>query len=171
MSRAMSVDRRGYVVRLRGLPFTATAIDVIQFLSAGTKGSAISSSEIEVLRGVDGVVFTFSPDGKPNGEALVELKDEMSMRMAMKRHKEMMGNRYIELVRTSCCVTLLDRLTDESHTEVEILDWVSCTFLADELLCTCYAVPLISCRPFPGVDSVIIYDHACMPTDLLMTQR
>lgn len=44
-----------------------------------------------------GVIFTWTPDGRPTGEAFVELKDEEAQREAMKRHKELMGNRYIEL--------------------------------------------------------------------------
>lgn len=38
-----------------------------------------------------------TPDGRPTGEAFVELQDEGGQREAMKRHKELMGNRYIEL--------------------------------------------------------------------------
>ena len=88
----MSVDRRGYVVRLRGLPFSTSAEEVVQFLT--DRGSAL----VEIVRGVGGVTFMFSPEGKPTGEALVELQDEASMRMALRRHKEMLGSRFIELV-------------------------------------------------------------------------
>ncbi len=38
-----------------------------------------------------------TPDGRPTGEAFVELKDEEAQREAMKRHKEKMGARYIEI--------------------------------------------------------------------------
>lgn len=36
-------------------------------------------------------------EARPSGEAFVEFKDEESQKEAMKRHKEMMGTRYIEL--------------------------------------------------------------------------
>lgn len=81
------MDRnKGYVIRLRGLPYSASATDVLKFLDG-----------IEVVRGLEGVVFTYTPDGRPTGEAFVELQTEDGQREAMKRHKELMGNRYIEL--------------------------------------------------------------------------
>jgi len=42
-----------------------------------------------------------TPDGRPTGEAFVELKDEEGQKEAMKRHKEVMGTRYIELFTSS----------------------------------------------------------------------
>jgi hypothetical protein len=38
------------------------------------------------------------PDGRPTGEALVELRDESALAHAMTRHRELLGARYIELV-------------------------------------------------------------------------
>lgn len=81
---------KGYVVRMRGLPFSATAADVLKFFE-----------EVEVMKGEDGVVFTCNPDGRPTGEAYIELPTEEAQQQAMAKHKEKMGPRYIELFHSS----------------------------------------------------------------------
>ncbi|GLC45210.1 hypothetical protein PLESTB_000724600 [Pleodorina starrii] len=87
-AKSLSVDRmRGFVVRCRGLPYTATAQDVLNFFGP----------DVPVVRGIEGVVFTYAPDGRPTGEAFVEFQTEDAQREALKKHKESMGARYIEL--------------------------------------------------------------------------
>ena len=74
------------VLRLRGLPYTATPADVEEF-----------------FRGYDIVgentVFTTTSDGRPTGEAYVEFRSEEQAMSAMSRHGERIGSRYIELFR------------------------------------------------------------------------
>lgn len=78
----------GAVVRLRGLPFASTAEDVLAFLGEGC----------EVLGGEEGVVFSCAPDGRPSGEAFVELaRGEEDVRAALERHKQQLGSRYVEV--------------------------------------------------------------------------
>ncbi|PNH00813.1 Epithelial splicing regulatory protein 1 [Tetrabaena socialis] len=87
-AKSLSVDRmRGFVVRCRGLPYSATAQDVFNFFGP----------EVPVVRGIEGVVFTYAPDGRPTGEAFVELQTEDAQREALKKHKESIGARYIEI--------------------------------------------------------------------------
>lgn len=87
-AKSLSVDRmRGFVVRCRGLPYTATATDVMNFFG----------EETPVVRGVEGVVFTYAPDGRPTGECYVEFQTEEAQRDTLKKHKEAIGSRYIEL--------------------------------------------------------------------------
>lgn len=81
---------QGFVVRLRGLPYSATALDVNQFF----EGVRLSDD-------ADAIVFAQSADGRPTGEAYVELADEQALSLAMTRHKELMGNRYIEIFNSS----------------------------------------------------------------------
>jgi hypothetical protein len=45
--------------------------------------------------------FILQVDGRPTGEAYVELADEQALSLAMTRHKELMGNRYIEVFNSS----------------------------------------------------------------------
>lgn len=77
---------KGFVVRMRGLPFTTTAEQVVEFFEG-----------VQVVRGAEGVVFTRLPDGRPTGEAYVEFPTKEEQDEAMKRHKEKLGSRYIEL--------------------------------------------------------------------------
>ncbi len=44
---------QGFVVRLRGLPYNASALDVLKFFSG-----------VDVVRGIEGVVFTYAADGR-----------------------------------------------------------------------------------------------------------
>ncbi|KAG2448080.1 hypothetical protein HYH02_007105 [Chlamydomonas schloesseri] len=87
-AKSLSVDRmRGFVIRCRGLPYTSTAQDVLNFFGP----------DVPIVRGIEGVVFTYAPDGRPTGEAFVELQTEEAQREALKKHKESLGSRYIEL--------------------------------------------------------------------------
>lgn len=81
---------KGYVVRMRGLPYTAAVDDVVQFFEG-----------IGISRGAEGVVFTCTRDGRPTGEAYVELPTEEAQKEALKRHKNSIGDRYIELFKVN----------------------------------------------------------------------
>jgi hypothetical protein len=76
------------VVRLRGLPYSSKPSNVISFLSP-----------VEVLGNEDGVVFTYQADGRPTGEAYVELPSEEAAQQAMKKHKETLGSRWAAALR------------------------------------------------------------------------
>ena len=62
---------QGWVLRMRGLPFTATAADVVKFFEG-----------LELARGAAGVVFTCTSDGRPLGEAYVEFTTEEAQQAA-----------------------------------------------------------------------------------------
>lgn len=94
---------KGYVVRLRGLPYAATAADVCKFFET-----------IKIEGGNDGIVFTFTPDGRPTGEAYVEFGDDHDQSDAMKKHKEVMGTRYIEIF-TSSKVDMLQAIQQNKY--------------------------------------------------------
>jgi epithelial splicing regulatory protein 1/2 len=87
-AKSYGTDRnRGWVLRMRGLPYTASAQDVVSFFGPA----------VPIVRGLEGVVFTYTPDGRPTGEAYLELQSEEAQTEALKKHKESMGSRYIEL--------------------------------------------------------------------------
>lgn len=52
---------------------------------------------IDIERGSAGIAFTCTPDGRPKGEAYVEFPSEDAQKEALKRHKNEIGDRYIEL--------------------------------------------------------------------------
>lgn len=78
----------GPVVRLRGLPYSTTADEIIKFLSG-----------CEIDGGESGVHFTFSREGRPSGEAFVELASEEDVANATAQNNEHIGSRYIEVFR------------------------------------------------------------------------
>ncbi|TRY90556.1 hypothetical protein DNTS_002672 [Danionella cerebrum] len=77
-------EEGGYVVRVRGLPWTCTPPKIVTFFS-----------DCEIVGKADGVCLTIK-DGKPNGEAFVELKTEEDFVKALAKDRQYMGRRYIE---------------------------------------------------------------------------
>lgn len=51
---------------------------------------------LEIVGGESGVKFLFSREGRPSGEGFVEFNSEADVQMAVKRHNEHMGQRYVE---------------------------------------------------------------------------
>lgn len=56
---------------------------------------------MRLAEGDDAIVFTHTVDGRPTGEAYIELADKDAQTAAMMRHKELMGSRYIEIFHSS----------------------------------------------------------------------
>ena len=54
------------------------------------------TGDIRIVGGAHGVHFTFSREGRPSGEAFVELASENDCQNAITKHNEHMGSRYIE---------------------------------------------------------------------------
>ncbi|XP_070689464.1 G-rich sequence factor 1 [Pempheris klunzingeri] len=71
------------VVRLRGLPFTCTEADVAHFFS----GLDIVENGITIV----------SDRGRRSGEAFVQFSSQEAANEALKRDREVIGNRYIEV--------------------------------------------------------------------------
>ena len=72
------------VLRMRGLPFSASIEDIAKFFE----------SHNPVL---DSIVLTYRSDGRATGEAYVGFETPEDSKRAMELHRKSMGNRYIEL--------------------------------------------------------------------------
>lgn len=85
------------IVRMRGLPFTATHEQVLSFFSPeeGLKETC------PVSGGKDGILFVRYPDGRPTGDAFVLFACEEHAQCALRKHKEILGRRYIELFKST----------------------------------------------------------------------
>ncbi|XP_057804789.1 uncharacterized protein LOC131023794 isoform X2 [Salvia miltiorrhiza] len=71
------------VVRLRGLPFNCTDIDIFKFFA-----------------GLDIVdVFLVNKDGRFSGEAFIVFAGHMQAELALQRDRQTMGRRYVEVFR------------------------------------------------------------------------
>uniref|UniRef100_A0A3Q3JF20 RRM domain-containing protein n=1 Tax=Monopterus albus TaxID=43700 RepID=A0A3Q3JF20_MONAL len=79
------------IIRMRGLPFTATHQEVLSFLGP----------ESPVTDGSEGLLFVKYPDGRPTGDAFVLFSCEEYAQNALKKHKQILGKRYIELFRST----------------------------------------------------------------------
>uniref|UniRef100_A0A3B4WSQ6 Epithelial splicing regulatory protein 2 n=1 Tax=Seriola lalandi dorsalis TaxID=1841481 RepID=A0A3B4WSQ6_SERLL len=79
------------IIRMRGLPFTATPQEVLSFLGP----------ESPVTDGAEGLLFVKYPDGRPTGDAFVLFSCEEYAQNALKKHKQILGKRYIELFRST----------------------------------------------------------------------
>ncbi|XP_078109116.1 epithelial splicing regulatory protein 1 isoform X5 [Sander vitreus] len=85
------------IVRMRGLPFIATHEQVLNFFSPedGLKDMC------PVSGGKDGILFVRYPDGRPTGDAFVLFACEEHAQCALRKHKEILGRRYIELFKST----------------------------------------------------------------------
>jgi len=79
----------GWVVRIRGLPWAATEEDIMNFFD-----------NVNIKGGTGGVYLTLSREGRPSGEAYIELCSEADFEAAKKKHNSNMGHRYVEVFRS-----------------------------------------------------------------------
>uniref|UniRef100_A0A914W4Q5 RRM domain-containing protein n=1 Tax=Plectus sambesii TaxID=2011161 RepID=A0A914W4Q5_9BILA len=82
------------IIRMRGLPYDATAKQILDFFSAGDNGC-------EVMEGERGVLFVNKTDGRATGDAFVLFASEADAQKALTKHKDIIGTRYIELFRST----------------------------------------------------------------------
>ncbi|XP_055313922.1 RNA-binding protein fusilli isoform X2 [Sitodiplosis mosellana] len=82
------------IIRMRGLPYLCTAKQVLDFFETGI-------DPVHVLDGQDGILFVKKPDGRATGDAFVLFAHESDAKKALSRHRESIGNRYIELFRST----------------------------------------------------------------------
>lgn len=76
----------GFVVKVRGLPWSTTVDEILKFFEG-----------VRVRNGRAGVQITTSKNGRPSGEAYVEVEDEDDLENALRKDKEHLGHRYIEV--------------------------------------------------------------------------
>lgn len=70
---------------MRGLPWSTTVDEIIEFFSGCT-----------ISHGRDGVFIVMTKEGRPSGEAFIELETEDDLEKALKRDRQYVGTRYIE---------------------------------------------------------------------------
>ncbi|XP_037130191.1 epithelial splicing regulatory protein 1 isoform X1 [Syngnathus acus] len=85
------------IVRMRGLPFTATHEQVLAFFSPEDD----LKDTCPVSGGRDGILFVRYPDGRPTGDAFVLFACDEHAQCALGKHKEILGRRYIELFKST----------------------------------------------------------------------
>uniref|UniRef100_A0A8C6RSG6 RRM domain-containing protein n=1 Tax=Nannospalax galili TaxID=1026970 RepID=A0A8C6RSG6_NANGA len=82
--------REGFMVGVRGLPWSCLVDKVQQFFS-----------DCKIQNGAQGIHFIYTREGRPSGEAFVELELEDEVKLALKKDRETMGHRYVEVFKSN----------------------------------------------------------------------
>lgn len=97
------------VVKLRGLPWSCTPDDITKFLNGvnillkpsfdsfqdePSNNEGFGDQNLQTMK--PAIYLTTNSEGRPSGEAFVELNDENDLDSALKRNNALMGQRYIE---------------------------------------------------------------------------
>ena len=82
------------VLKLRGLPFSATKDDIISFFDDAVLGGVAPLVH-------DSIHIVTSIDGRPSGVAFVEFGSAEDSKAAMRKDRHSMGSRYVELFPSS----------------------------------------------------------------------
>ncbi len=81
----VDADEGGFVVRVRGLPWSATTDEILAFFD-----------DSSIKDGVDGIHMTMTREGRPSGEAYIEMEGADDVEKALKKDRQHMGKRYVE---------------------------------------------------------------------------
>ncbi|XP_041855941.1 G-rich sequence factor 1 [Melanotaenia boesemani] len=75
-----------YIVQVKGLPWSCTSQDLLQFFS-----------ECRIHDGEKGIHLTVDKLGRPSGQAFIEMEHEDDVRKALEKHRQYLGPRYVEV--------------------------------------------------------------------------
>ncbi len=99
----------GSVVRLRGLPWSATTRDVAEWIRQPPSKAAASADTslledfvrrpLQILPG--GIVFVYNHQGRKTGEVFVQFASPEDASRCLHKHEDRMGHRYIEVFLSS----------------------------------------------------------------------
>ena len=74
-----------FIIRVRGLPWSATADEIAEFFC-----------NCNIKEGAAGIHLTTNRDGRPSGDAYIELESNDDAQEALKKDRATMGKRYLE---------------------------------------------------------------------------
>ena len=72
------------VIKVRGLPWEATAMDLCKFFR-----------DCDIVGGPNGIYFVTNDRGQPSGEAFIEMERPEDVERALEKHKQNMGRRSV----------------------------------------------------------------------------
>ncbi|XP_023947834.2 RNA-binding protein fusilli-like [Bicyclus anynana] len=126
------------IVEMRGLPYNATSQQVMDFFSTG-------EDPVNVLDGAEGILFVTRADGRATGDAFVLFAKEKDSPKALSRHRKLLGDRYIELFRSTAAQVqnVLNRSL-ETHTSQSPV-----TLLPQHVIASGSAKDCVRLRGFP----------------------
>ncbi|CUT99535.1 epithelial splicing regulatory protein 1 [Echinococcus multilocularis] len=80
------------LLRMRGLPYIVSAEEIIAFFA---------KTDCQVQFDREGILFVNRKDGRATGDAFVMFATDAAAERALKNHRQHIGNRYIELFRST----------------------------------------------------------------------
>lgn len=85
-SNSESQKKEVYIIQVKGLPWSCSAQDLLQFFS-----------ECRIRDGVKGIHLTTDRLGRPSGRAFIEMEHEDDVGKALEKHRQYLGPRYVEV--------------------------------------------------------------------------
>lgn len=78
--------------------------------------TAVFFPDCKIQNGAQGIRFIYTREGRPSGEAFVELESEDEVKLALKKDRETMGHRYVEGLVSDALVMVKSAMQSEvSH--------------------------------------------------------
>lgn len=84
LKNAVDGESSDCVVRLRGLPYSSSEADIVQFFSG-----------LDIVQ--NGITIVADHQGRNSGQAYVEFASQQAFEEALRKDRELIGNRYIEV--------------------------------------------------------------------------
>ena len=76
--------------------FFFVCLFVCLFLVLNSVLTVVFFPDCKIQNGAQGIRFIYTREGRPSGEAFVELESEDEVKLALKKDRETMGHRYVE---------------------------------------------------------------------------
>ncbi|XP_047236707.1 G-rich sequence factor 1 [Girardinichthys multiradiatus] len=89
---SQSETKEVYIVQVKGLPWSCTAQDLLQFFS-----------DCRIHDGEKGIHLTLDRVGRPSGRAFIEMEHEEDVSKALEKHRQYLGPRYVEVYEVTNC--------------------------------------------------------------------
>lgn len=86
MSATSESNEEAYVIKCRGLPWSTTVDEVREFFS-----------DCNLLNGNESIHFTMTREGRPSGEAFIEMASDQDIELGLQKDRKNMGKRYVEV--------------------------------------------------------------------------
>lgn len=104
MKTEQESEENDFIVRVRGLPWSAKEAEIKEFFSGINLKVFFFFDNVLRLNfpvfvaceDIKSIHFTYTREGRPTGEAYIECGNSQDVAMALLKHRENMKDRYIE---------------------------------------------------------------------------
>ena len=133
----------------RGLPYDATKNEVAEFFSSCC-----------IKNGKDGIHILVGPDGRLQGDAVVEFEGQEDLDKARQLNNQMMGRRYIEIAPVSRAVADQSLSSQPGVSTLHVVTVCQCVFVS---VCMCASLACVCpCACVCVCQCVRVHTFACV---------